>query len=85
MSGSRRSPVIAFSNEIEHWARMRGRSDESKSIYENTADFLETRRETRELVVELRAARAEQKRLLASIRKQMVTQRALSATASRLL
>jgi hypothetical protein len=72
VSDGRRSPIIAFSDEIEEWARKRKtRMSESQSIQANFSAFRQTRDETRRLVEELRATRREHRRLLAIARDQL--------------
>ena len=68
VTDSSRSPIIAFSDEIENWARKRATAtDGLKSVAANTTAFRETRRKTRKLVKQLIAARVEQRRLLDAI------------------
>lgn len=70
ISESRRSPVIAFSDQIECWLQNRGtRRSEIGSLPANIADFVVTQRETRALLEELRAATIEHRRLLIAIRE----------------
>ena len=57
VSESRRSPIIAFSDEIERWVQNRKTRHEFGSIKANIAAFRATRRATRDLVEELRAVR----------------------------
>ena len=66
LSDSSRSPVIAFSNDIENWARLRGQVYGSNSISENILIFRQTRLETQRLIAELRAARAQHQKLVAT-------------------
>lgn len=74
VSDSSHSRIIAFSDEIEDWARMKGSGlDRSESLKANALAFRATRRETKKLVAELRAARSEQRRLLSSIRDRIST------------
>ena len=72
ISDSRRSQVIAFSDELENWLRMKEAwMSGFDSVNTNRIAFRQTRQETRRLVDELRAARIEQKRLLKTIREQI--------------
>ncbi len=72
VSDSSRSPIIAFSDELEYWVRKRRMSNsELGSIATSCMDFRRTRHETRRLVDELRTARLEHRRLLNSIRSQL--------------
>lgn len=76
ITDSRRSPIIAFSEEIESWARMRGKRRDGFGALEA---FKATQRETRKLTKELRAVRLEHRRLLDLLHDQMTTLRTSSA------
>jgi hypothetical protein len=70
VSESGRSPVMAFSDEIESWLRSRGmKLREVGSLEANHAARKKTRCRTLELVDELRAAGIAQQRLLEAIRE----------------
>ena len=70
LTRSRRSPIIAFSDEIERWLQTRGTGRHTVgSLEASTADFRATQRETRALVEGLKAARIEHRRLLTAIRE----------------
>jgi hypothetical protein len=72
VSASSRSPIVAFSDELEVWARnKRTRMPDSGSIKTNCTLFRRTRDETQRLVNELRAARMEHQRLLRAIQDQI--------------
>ncbi len=68
ISNGRRSPVVAFSHELEDWMRMReARMWGTGTIEINRIAFRRTRHETRKLVDELKAVRIEYRRLLTAI------------------
>lgn len=73
ISNGPRSPIIAFSEEIEDWVRRRNnkRMSELDAIKINRIAFLQARRQTRRLVNELRAAGIEHQRLLRTILNQI--------------
>jgi len=80
VSDSRRSPIIAFPDEIERWLRARRtRQNGFGCLTSNTMAFRQTRRESRELIAELRAARTEHQRLLKAIEDQLGGSRKVSA------
>jgi hypothetical protein len=76
VSASSRSPIIAFSEEIEQWARSKKMKPNGR---ESLASFRATRLETQKLVEELRAARIEHRRLLDALYAQIARGRALTA------
>jgi hypothetical protein len=72
VSDSARSPIIAASDEIQRWVRARRRRPNGfDSLIANTEAFRETRRESRELIGKLKAARTEHRRLLDAIHDQL--------------
>jgi hypothetical protein len=72
ISASRRSPILAFSDEVEDWLRKKNTQvSELDSTETNCFAYRQTRDETRRLVDELRATRAEHRRLLTTIREQI--------------
>jgi hypothetical protein len=80
VSDSTRSPIIAFSDEIEEWARMKKKKlDGCGSLNATTTAYKATRCETQKLVGELREARKEHRRLLDAIHAQIAASRALAA------
>jgi hypothetical protein len=68
LSASPRSPIVAFSNELEDWIR---RTKETQTSVTDSAEtrvaYIQTLHETRRLMDELRAAGLEQERLVATI------------------
>ena len=75
VSRSSRSPIIAFTEEIEQWAQSKRTR---LNGHEPLQSFRATRRQTLKLVEELRAARMEHRRLLKVLREQIAKDRALS-------
>lgn len=76
VSDSSRSPIIAFSEEIEGWARTRAKGSNRLVSLEA---FKATRRETQKLTKELKAVRLEHRRLLNLLHNQIATLRSSSA------
>jgi phage terminase Nu1 subunit (DNA packaging protein) len=72
LSASPRSPIVAFSNELEDWIR---RKKKTQTAVTDPAEahvaYMRTLHETQRLVDELKAARLEHKRLVATIRGQI--------------
>jgi hypothetical protein len=68
ISNSSHSPIIAYSDEIERWARAKATLSSGDSLPTELVAFRATRRETRELVKQLRAARIEHKEAVEAIR-----------------
>lgn len=79
VSTSRRSPIVATSEEIENWIREKRTRFENGSIQESAIAFRTTRRETQKLVVELKAARVEQRKMIDALRRRMHESQALSS------
>ena len=75
VSDSSRSPIIAFSEEIEVWARAKAKGPNG---FVSLEAFKATRRETRKLTKELRAVRLEHRRLLNLLHDQLTTLRTSS-------
>lgn len=69
VSESRRSPIIAFSDEIERWVQNRKTRHQFGSLNANIAAFRATQRATRDLVEELSAAREKHLMLLNAIKE----------------
>jgi len=79
VSNSSRSPTIAFSDEIENWARTKDRKlDAFDSCAASVPAYRATRVETQKLVDELRTARMEHRKLLSAIRNQIAVARKIS-------
>jgi hypothetical protein len=80
VSDSTRSPIIAFSDEIEQWARTkRKRPDGGQALRTSATTYQATVCETQRLVGELREVRKEQRRLLDAIHTQIASARAMAA------
>jgi hypothetical protein len=70
LSNSRRSPVVAFSDEIERWVR-RNELDNHDSLQANTASYRATRFETQKLLQQLRETRLQLRMSIAAIEDQI--------------
>jgi len=72
VSDSRRSPVIAFSDEIEGWVqKRRKRQNVVQSVLANRITFMATQRETLKLARQLHETAAELQRQMAAMRPQI--------------
>ena len=77
VSNSRRSPVIAFSHEIEDWAYKRKRRMSGlDSLDANAITFQATQRKTQKLAQQLETAAAELSKRTAALRSQIRLARA---------
>lgn len=80
VSNSRRSPIVAVSDEIENWVRKKNtKLDGLDSLAASTMAFQATKRETRKLIKQLKEARLELRRQLNVIHNQIDMDRAPSA------
>lgn len=83
VSSSPRSPIIAFSDELEDWARKRTRIRMSEFDLEtNYTAFGQKQRDASRLIGELKLARIEQRRLLRTLREQIAKGEAIQAKMS---
>ena len=77
VSNSRRSPVIAFSHEIEDWAHTRRtRMNGLSSLDANTLTFKATQRKTQKLAEQLETATAKLTKQMNALRNQIHLARA---------
>lgn len=80
VSSSKRSPIVALSDEIETWVRERRLGHGRLQSLRNNCDaFQATQSKTRQLLDELKAARREHRRLVTTILDQIGSGRASSS------